>query len=333
MCKATLKTIGEFWDKKPRSSLAKKSLIFARELLKARRLPVRGWLTSVVRSSGDRIGWWSNPFVVRKINELVCGLPVDGRDQGLVFRLRERYGDILPLPRAVSVGCGDGDKELALLKQGIAGHFDLYELSENRIAKGKRNAQRAGLSDRVSFREENPFEADAADCYDLVVWCDALHHMPDVDKALAWSRRVLREGGILFLSDFVGPTRFQWTDRSLGMAGAVRKALDPKFLVRRNEPFAYPPAEIRRPTVEDMIARDISEAWDSGNILASIAKHFPEATMYPAGGVVYFLALNSSIHNFHPERDRDILELLLLYDKMCIEAGESVYAAALGRKT
>lgn len=332
MGKATAKTIGEFWDKKNQSSLVKKASTFAKELLKAKRLPVRGWATSVLRSSATGTGWWSNPFVVRKVNEYVCGRAVDGRDQGLVCRLREQYGGLLPLEMAVSIGCGDGEKEIALLKAGIAGHFDLYELAENRIAEGKRKAHIAGLSDRVTFTKGDAFEEDRADCYDLVAWCDALHHMPDVDRALAWSQKVLRPGGILFLSDFVGPTRFQWTDRSLEMAAAARRALDPKYLVERNKPFSYPPAEILRPTVEEMIARDISEAWDSGNILAALAKHFPVATVYPAGGVVYFLALGNCIHNFHAELDRDELELLMLCDKKSMEDGEYLYAAAVGRK-
>lgn len=325
--------IGEFWDRRNKSNLSKKIIRLAIEFLKERRLPVRGWLTSVLRSLCRKNGWWNNPFIVMKVNEIVCGQQLEGRDQGLIFLLKKRYSNLLPLSKGVSVGCGNASKEILLLQNGIAEHFDLFELSKKRIAEGIKHAEKVGLSERMNFIYGDAFEiVKNKDLYDLVVWCDSLHHMPDVDKALHWSRYILRKGGMLYLSDYVGPNRLQWTERTLKMAKKIRRILDPRFLIERNQPFYYPPAEINAPNIEELVVRDPSEAWDSERIIPSIEKHFPEAEIYPMGGVVYFAALNNCIRNFHPKKDRGILEFLMLKDKMFMKAGETLYAAALGCK-
>jgi hypothetical protein len=47
---------------------------------------------------------------------------------------------------------------------------------------------------------------------------------------------------------------------------------------------------------------------------------------------VYHLALNPIMHNFHPRKDRALLEILMLLDDQCIVAGDTQYAAAIGQK-
>jgi hypothetical protein len=36
--------------------------------------------------------------------------------------------------------------------------------------------------------------------------------MFDVDGAVAWSKTVLKPGGVMYVEEFVGPDRFQWSD-------------------------------------------------------------------------------------------------------------------------
>ena len=325
--------IGKFRDQPPRSSLCSKIVRFSRDFLKKKRLPVRGWLTSILRDSKGKGGWWNNPFVVMKVNELVCGKQVEGRDQGLICCLKDRYSERIPLPKGVSVGCGNGSKEIVLLQSGIVEHFDLFELSKKKIDDGVKLAKSSGVSDRVNFFCGNAFEiVNKNSLYDIVVWCDSLHHMPDVDYALRWSRKILRNGGIFYLSDYVGPNRLQWNEKIINMARDIRKNLDQKFIVECDKPFHYPPAEICPPNIEELVAKDPSEAWDSVRIIPSIEKYFPEIEVFPVGGVVYFAALNGCIHNFDSKKDRDILGLLMLIDRMYMEKGETLYAAALGCK-
>ncbi|MDE2562526.1 MAG: hypothetical protein KGL48_09810 [Sphingomonadales bacterium] len=77
---------------------------------------------------------------------------------------------------------------------------------------------------------------------------------------------------------------------------------------------------------------DPSEAADSGRILAGIAVHFPHAEVVPTGGVVYQLALNDVLANFHDDADYALLDSLLFLDEQVAKSGLTQYAAAWARK-
>jgi len=46
--------------------------------------------------------------------------------------------------------------------------------------------------------------------------------MLDTPVAIAWRRSVLHPGGAFVMDDFVGETRWQWTDKSLGIMNEAR---------------------------------------------------------------------------------------------------------------
>jgi SAM-dependent methyltransferase len=212
----TAERVGKFWDGASASGATDRAVKFLRLLGAEKRLPVRGWVRSVMLSRAFDVGWWHNPFVLRCINKRICGRPIDGRSEGLIDWLRVSFGHLFPLERGISVGCGDGSKEVRFLQAGIVRTFDLYELSEKSIERGRLLSRRLGLADRMSFHRGIAFEeVRAPESYDLVAWNDALHHMPSAEEALAWSRMVLKSGGIFSLDDFVGSTRFQWPDEQL----------------------------------------------------------------------------------------------------------------------
>ena len=56
--------------------------------------------------------------------------------------------------------------------------------------------------------------------------------MFDVPMALAWSRDVLRSGGLLLIDEFVGPSRMRFDDETLDYANAVRGMLPERLLAR-----------------------------------------------------------------------------------------------------
>lgn len=331
--KETADRVGKYWDGASVGNATDKVVRFLKLIGAEKRLPVNGWGRSLMLRRASGVGWWHNAFVVRCINKRICGKLVDGRSQGLIHWLVDSFGHLFPLERGISVGCGDGSKEALFLQAGIVRTFDLYELSEKSIERGRSLSRRLGLEDRMHFHHGIALEeARAADSYDLVAWNDALHHMPSVDEALAWSRMILKNGGIFALDDFVGPTRFQWPDEQLEIAKAIREAIPIKYRALPRLPFEYLPTAVDRPTVKSMIAMDPSEAADSARILPMLAHHFPEVRIRKTGGVVYHLALHEVMHNFHPDQDASLLQLLMLIDELCIEAGNTHYASAIGQK-
>ncbi len=95
----------------------------------------------------------------------------------------------------VSTGCGEGAKEIDLLKSGVVQRFDLYEISKTRIDKCLSLADKFGVADRINIRQVNAFDEPVTARYDLVYWNNALHHMLDVSKAIQWSFDCLQVGG------------------------------------------------------------------------------------------------------------------------------------------
>jgi ubiquinone/menaquinone biosynthesis C-methylase UbiE len=223
---------------------------------------------------------------------------------------------------------------MALLKSGLVEHITVYELSSQRIAAGRKAALKQGLAARIEFVEADAFKVDIADGqFDLVHWNNALHHMFDVDQAVAWSHRVLSTDGLFFMDDYVGPNRFQWSDETLALATRVRENLPPQYL-QRAQPDAPPvPVQVGRPSIRRIVNEDPSEAPDSERILTAVKKHFPNALIIPTGGAVYNLALTHTLHHFDPKQPAEeaLLRNLMLIDEMAVRNTrvESHYAVAL----
>ncbi|GAA4118822.1 hypothetical protein GCM10023067_24200 [Aminobacter aganoensis] len=70
----------------------------------------------------NRARWWQSPTVIRHINQRVCGQPIDGAHAGFHRRLAEFAS---PIGKAVSVGCGNGAKEIGLVLSGQVKEFHL----------------------------------------------------------------------------------------------------------------------------------------------------------------------------------------------------------------
>jgi SAM-dependent methyltransferase len=166
-----------------------------------------------------------------------------------------------------------------------------------------------------------------------VYWNNALHHMPDVSGAVAWSRRVLRSGGVFALDDYVGPNRFQIADAGLAIANEARALLSEAALFAAGAPNRPLPRAITREWLARQIARDPSEATDAAATLEAVARFFPEATVRPTGGLIYFIGLNGLFGTFDESRDEDraLLGSLLLLDRTLVadRPDRTLYACAV----
>jgi len=305
------------------------------------------WNRLIPEGVPKRTRFWESDFIIRHINRKVCGSPVNGFSNGLAVKARQLPGVAWPLRRGIAIACGSGHKEITLLERGLVERFDVFEIGESCIRTGKELAKKAGVADRINFVRCDAYSPiRVTEAYDFVHWNNSLHHMVDTDAAVRWSLGVCRTGGVFFMDDYVGPTRFQWTPVMLAVATRVRRSLPRKYLynpdnagripleqaLAGNNPDAFFGTGFVKPSIEMMLRSDPSEAADSANILPSVKKYFPAAQITITGGVVYHLALNDILQNFDETADAHLLNLLLLLDDMCIALGETHYATALAVK-
>jgi SAM-dependent methyltransferase len=272
-----------------------------------------------------RTRWWESPTINRHINAKVCGQPIEGIHAGFHRLISEAISGTAI--QAISVGCGIGHKEMLLIQSGVVEHFDLYEISAERIKAGRDRAQKLGIDSKVSFHLGEAFEV-ASDSYDLVYWNNSLHHMPDTAAAIQWSQSRLRPGGVFAMDEFVGPTRFQWSDINLEYADLFRRSIGPKFLVHPQD-ASRKVSPVTRPTIERMMALDPSESADSSSIYPAFSKAFPEGKLIFTGGAIYHLALNDVLANL----DEDGLELVaaLALDDALSALGTNHYAVGIAK--
>jgi SAM-dependent methyltransferase len=303
------------------------------DLTQAQQHAGKYWDSIATAAITPRTAWWNDPVALRHVNRLVCGEPLPEQHDGFHRRLAQRLlAQNARGGKAISVGAGTGSKEIRLLKSGMVGSFVCFEAGAEAIAVGESMAIEHGVAGRIAYHRADALTAMLPADFDLVYWNSALHHMPDTNAALRWSRERLRDGGVLACDEYVGATRFQHSDAVMAWCNRLL-ALLPDRLLRRPDQQSLIPRNIGRIKPEELIAIDPTEACDSANILPGIAQHFPGAEIVPTGGALYFIGLNEAFHNFVNEEDIRLLNGLLDIDAAIGRMEETQYAVIFAIKT
>jgi ubiquinone/menaquinone biosynthesis C-methylase UbiE len=128
-----------------------------------------------------------------------------GRAQ-VLGKVRKALGGRLPtFGRSLEVGAGTGYFSLNLLRGGVVREAVCTDISPGMLSALETNANRLRLSVETAAcdAEALPFEDES---FDLVLGHAVLHHLPDLRRAFAEFRRVLKPGGVVV---FAGePSRY-----------------------------------------------------------------------------------------------------------------------------
>jgi hypothetical protein len=93
-----------------------------------------------------RIRWWESPLIRRHYNRMVSGVETEG----LLDVAKRKAGGWI-FSEGVSVGCGNGWKEMELIRGGLVQFFYLFELSEVRIQHGMELARQLGIDSNSNY--------------------------------------------------------------------------------------------------------------------------------------------------------------------------------------
>jgi SAM-dependent methyltransferase len=210
--------------------------------------------------------------------------------------LRRALGLERPFEHALVLGCGLGDGLLHLLDEGLVRRLHGIDISATAIESARASAARAGLEERVRFEMGDFHGCPLAEGdFDLVLMVMSLHHALDLDAVLSRVRQALRPGGLFVVNEYIGPSRWQFTRAQLVLANALLAIL-PESRRRRSDGTLK--ERVTRPSVEEMIAMDPSEAAHSEEIPARFEQHFELVHRVDYGGAVAQLVLDEIIGNF-----------------------------------
>ena len=87
--------------------------------------------------------------------------------------------------------------------------------------------------------------------FDFIYFFQSLHHIERLEHILGECARALRPNGLLMVNEFVGPSRFQWSDRQKAMADALISLLP--INLRKDLVDGSVKTKALAPTVKDMI--------------------------------------------------------------------------------
>ena len=108
--------------------------------------------------------WMSHPRVRERINIRVSGEP----GTWTTTWLKNRLQPLLPLGRSVSIGCGVGNLERDLIRQGIVSEVTGIDVSEPCLQKALELAREAGYTSQITYecRDAHDWLRDASDLAD-----------------------------------------------------------------------------------------------------------------------------------------------------------------------
>jgi SAM-dependent methyltransferase len=274
--------------------------------------------------------WWVIEAVRRRWRAKVTG---DGDTDFIRWFCDRHLADRTGLD-ALMVGCGSGHSLPAWMATGRFARLDAFDIAPGQVARAREEVASLGLGERVRVEV-----ADAATlaprlvAYDVVLAEQALHHLSPLDAIVASLARMLRPGGLVFVDDFVGPIRHQWTPRQLAAANAMLRLLPESRRRMRNGRIKR---AVVRPSVVRMLLTDPSEAVESSRIPAVLRRHFEILELRGYGGALLEVVLSGIAHNFvgtDPETLR-LLETCFAREDAALACGEigDDFVVAVGRR-
>jgi len=220
--------------------------------------------------------WTSHPLVKLRINQLISG---DANTDPWQYMLRflDEQGVVFPVASLASLGCGTGELERGLSKYGTAMKYTGLDISPASIRGAIEESQAmAGAEFKYAVADLNKPQLEPRE-FDVIICNGSVHHIENLEALAESIELSLVPGGWLVLDEFVGPKRFQWTDRQLDLINRALKTLPEEFRTDRSGNVKQ---AVFRETIEHMIDVDPSEAVRSDEIMGIFAKRFNLALAY-----------------------------------------------------
>lgn len=265
--------------------------------------------------------WLDHPLCRASVNRRISGNPTMWPTEWL----RDQLSRTLPLRNAFSIGCGTGAFERDVVSKGIVDTIVGIDTAPQPLERARQLAAEAGLSSRITYRQDDATQAlhAAGNSLDAVFFHASLHHFADPVAVLEAAASGLRAGGWLYLDEYAGPARTEWSWIKL-LVPNVAYYLLPR-VVRR-------PKIIRAPINRE----DPTEAVASSAIRDALAKIFPGRQIRPYGGnllaVIYPNLHRPSSGRVTDEQFARSVRRLLFIEDIVLRFSSSYFIVALSQK-
>jgi SAM-dependent methyltransferase len=220
--------------------------------------------------------------------------------------------------RGIGIGVGRAETELALISTGVFSHYDLYDISPVALDAARQQAAARGIGQQVACICADIHTIELApESYDIVTFVASLHHIDELDGVLQKCRVALKPGGHLWAVEYIGPDRFQYPDEHTAFAKRFYRSIHPGLKK------LWTP-ELTLPSVDEVIAVDLTEAIHSSQIPEAINKVFAKVdTLYTYGTfacILFWGLLHDAL--YEAPLGNEFVATVMDIDAMLIDRGE-----------
>lgn len=261
---------------------------------------------------GRGIHWTEHIAIQERINKKVSGDPHKDAYQFFIDFLEKKEFH-LPLARCLTLGCGAGDLERGLSKYNFCLRHEAYDIADEAVKRAKEKAAAEGLLHIVYEVVDINEVSLTHNIYDVVFGVQSVHHFTKLEHIFSEVRNSLKPSGFFFLNEFVGPTKFQWTEKQLNIINSLLQLLPDRYRLSRKDGIT-PKVNYRRPTLSEIDSVDPSEAVRSEDILKILPSYFEIVEKKDYGGTILHLLLENIAGNFDYNNPHDMKLLNMLFE-------------------
>ncbi|HST55744.1 MAG TPA: hypothetical protein VLJ42_07600 [Solirubrobacteraceae bacterium] len=260
------------------------------------------------------VAFWQSPIARAAINRRITGDPELAPE---VYFAR-RHGPSMPAPFALSLRASDAKLELALIESGGCERVSGLDEQQSRLDFANGRVPEP-LRERVGFelgtleRWRPPGPVGAVVCRSF------LHRREDLEAVLDRLAALLVPGGLLFVEDFVGPARFQWTDAQLEWVNRLLARLPEELLEDLAARDGSYKRRVQRPDPQGWARANPGEAVRSDEILGCLDARLERVEVSPVGGAVFHQLFSRVMGNF-AERP-ELVGMLMEVDALLTDTG------------
>lgn len=267
----------------------------------------------------NRKAWGGIGQVAQNHNFLTTG------DPGLYWidYMKEKYFEDGYAGHTLSLGCGEGFIERLFKERGFS--FESItgiDLSEKCVEVAEKRAREVDLAQSIEY-----FSTDLNNYiphpnkYNFIYFFHSLHHIKSLEKILEGCAKALLPGGIMMVNEFVGPSRFQWTEEQLNEANTIFRLLPEELRFDLSNQKIK--ERIKPLTIEEMIEIDESEAVRSAEIEVLLKEYFDILEEKNWGGTLTHLIFENTAGNYDPKNEyhNSIASLLVHHENILINKG------------
>jgi SAM-dependent methyltransferase len=218
--------------------------------------------------SKDPTYWMAHPACRQAINRRVSGSPHEWPLDWFKRVYARR-----PFGRGASWGCGLGAFERSARRLEVVRDIDAFDVSQASLEDARREA---GLEEigGIHYQFGNFDDPHLSPRrYDIAFFHASLHHVSSLERLFRRLVFALKRGGAVYVDEYVGPSRGDWTRDHLKLAQAVLDMLPSEGKLK---------AEIDIP----IEANDPSEAIRSAEIPRFLSEFFDLVEWRPYGGQI-----------------------------------------------